>query len=73
MSQNMKTKLIRGQILEFSNDEDLIVVWFSRTTQCFCIQLNAIVIDSLKTFPIFELKLKNLLKRKEIDFEPKEN
>lgn len=64
--KNLKTKLIQGEILEFSNDADLVHIWFSTTTKCFCIQLNAVVIDSLKTFSVFEMKLKNLLKRREI-------
>lgn len=69
--KNLKTKLIQGNILEFSNDDDLVAVWFSKTTKCFCIQLNAVVIDSLKTFKIFEMKLQNLLKKREIEFETK--
>ena len=55
--KNLKTQLMQGNIVEFSNDIDHVTVWFSKTTKCFCIQLNAQVIDSLKTFNIFKMKL----------------
>ena len=67
--KNLRKQLIEGNTIEFSNDTDLVYVWFSKTTKRFCIQLNAVVIDSLKTFKIFELKLQNLLKNREITFE----
>lgn len=65
--KNLKTQLILGHTLEFSNDADLVQVWHSGTTNAFCIQLNGVVIESLKTFKIFEMKLQNLLKKKEIE------
>lgn len=65
--KKFKTQLMLGHTLEFSNDADLIHVWYSRSTNSFCIQLNAVVIDSLRTFKIFEMKLQNLLKKKEIE------
>lgn len=69
--ENLRSELTKGNTIEFSNERDLVLVWFSKTTQCFCIQLNAVVIESFKTFKVFDLKLQALLKRREIEYKSK--
>lgn len=52
---------MKGNTLEFSNDENLVHVWFSKTTNCFCIQLNAQVIESLKNIQYFQNEIRKFV------------
>ena len=54
----MKELLLRGETLEFTNDkEDSILVWFSKKSKNFCLELNAKVIKSTNTFKPIEKRL----------------
>lgn len=59
--KNLKKQLLEGGVIEFNTNEDVINVWFSKVTQRFCIEFNAKVIESLKTFSVFEIKLNKLI------------
>lgn len=58
----MKTKLLNGETLEFTNEnQDEILVWFNAKWNTFNLMLNAKVIKATKTFKPIETKLKDLL------------
>jgi hypothetical protein len=54
----MKDLLLKGETLEFTTDtEDGILIWFSKRSKCFCLELNAKIIKSTKTFKPIENRL----------------
>ena len=58
----MKTKLLNGETLEFTNEnQDEILVWFNTKWNTFNLMLNAKVIKATKTLKPVETKLKDLL------------
>ena len=54
----MKTRLINGEMIELTNGEDSITLWFQEKTNNFCLMLNAKVIKATKTWKPIESKLK---------------
>lgn len=54
----MESRLKKGELIELSNERDLINLWFSERTQNFCLMLNAKVIKSTKTWNPIKTKLK---------------
>lgn len=53
----MKNRLLNGEMIELSNDIDLICVWFQKKTNNFCLMLNAKVIKATKTWKPIQNKL----------------
>ena len=46
-----KKRVLNGESIEFFNDEnDVVMIWFSKVSQRFCLELNCKIIKSTKTF-----------------------
>lgn len=64
----MKSRLLKGEMIELTNDqEDIITIWFQTLTNHFCLMLNAKVIKSTKTWKPIENKLKSFGELREIE------
>ena len=44
----MKSRLLNGETIELSNEIDNVVLWFSKNTGHFCLELNSVVVKSTK-------------------------
>ncbi len=63
----MKNRLLNGEMVELSNQEDLITLWFQKKTNNFYLMLNEKVIKATKTWKPIQKKLddfKNLAETK---------
>jgi hypothetical protein len=65
----MKTQLLNGETLSFSNDEDLLDLFFSKATKKFCIMLNAKMMFRYKSFNHIEAKLTDMIKDRKLSAE----
>ena len=54
----MKKRLVNGEMIELTNGDDSIILWFQQKTNNFCLMLNAKVIKATKTWKPIENKLK---------------
>ncbi len=54
----MKTRLLNGEMINLTDFENCISLWFNDRTKHFCLELNAKVIKATKTFKPIEKKLK---------------
>lgn len=57
----MKQRLLQGETIEFTSDEDSLFIWFSQRTKNFCLMLNGQVIKATKTFKPIETKLSSFV------------
>lgn len=62
----MKNQLLRGECLEFYNEDDLLHLLFIKSTSRFLAILNAKPMFSLKTFNQFEKRVNKLANEKGI-------
>ena len=58
-----KEKLLQGDLITLIGDENEASIWFSKTTNRFCLELNAKCMLSLKTFKSFKEQANKILKR----------
>lgn len=54
----MKNRLLNGEMIELSNQQDLVMLWFQKKTNNFCLMLNSKVIKATKTWNPINEKLK---------------
>ena len=54
----MKNRLLNGEMIELTNGFDSVAIWFQEKTNNFCLELNAKVVKSSKTWKPIESKLK---------------
>jgi len=63
----MKDRILKGEMIELTNGFDSVAIWFQEKTNNFCLELNAKVIKSTKTWNPIQDKLNKLGTFKECD------
>lgn len=46
----MEKQLRNGQLLDLTNGQDVVSIWFNQRSRDFCVMLNAKVVKATKTF-----------------------
>lgn len=64
-----KEQLLNGETLTFSNDEDLLELFFSKATKKFCIMLNAKMMFRAKSFNHINNKLNEMIAERNLTAE----
>tara|TARA_R100001244_G_C5165105_1_gene131360 strand:- start:1416 stop:1616 length:201 start_codon:yes stop_codon:yes gene_type:complete len=57
--KDLKQNLLNGETIELQNENDFVVIWFTKTWNCFCLELNSQVITT-KTFNPIVKKLEEI-------------
>jgi len=59
-SLSIKKRVQNGETVNFSNDRDIVHIWFSERSKDFCLMLNSKVIKATKTFKPVENKFNSI-------------